>query len=56
MNVYLLIDKEKNVVAVYSSKDLAVKMKKPIETKFNVELMIDERTVDLDLSKIGLFR
>lgn len=54
--VYLLIDKDNNVIALYDESELATKMKKPIEEKLKVELTIQKRTVNLDISVIGVFK
>lgn len=54
--VFLLIDENKNVVALYDSADLAQKMQKPIEEKLNVKVTIEKRTVNLELSTIGVLK
>ena len=54
--VYLLLDENGRVVALYDDADLALKMKKPVEDKLNVVLSIEKRTVNLELSVIGVFK
>lgn len=54
--VYLLIDENKNVVALYDNLELATKLQKPIEDKLNVKLTIEKRTVNLELSVVGVFK
>jgi hypothetical protein len=55
-DVYLLLDESREVVALYDNKDLAEKMKKPIEQKFNKKLTIEKRTLNLDIKTIGVFK
>jgi len=55
-SVYLLIDTEKNVVAVYDDENLAKKMKKPLEEKFKKELTVDKRSLNQDVSLVGVFK
>lgn len=54
--VWLMIDKDKNVVAIYDSEELASKMKSPIEKKLNLELTVEERSVNIDIKMVGLVR
>lgn len=52
--LFLLIDEEKNVIAIYENKDLAERLKEPIERKLNVELTVQERTLNPDLKVVGI--
>lgn len=54
--VYLLIDADKNVIAVYDDQTLAEKLKKPIEEKLQVQLTIDKRSVNLDIKTVGVLK
>ena len=54
--VYILLDSEKNIIAVYDDKNLVENMKKPIEEKLNTTLTIEERSVNLDLALLGIFK
>lgn len=54
--VYLMVDKDKNIVAIYTDQIIAKKMKKPIEEKLNLELTLEERSVNLDLKMVGLVK
>lgn len=54
--VYLMIDENKNVVALYSDETIASKMKLPIEEKLKVKLTIEKRSINLDLKVIGIFK
>jgi len=55
-HVYLVTDKDKNVIAIYTTVILANKMKPALEKQLNVELKIEERSVNQDLKMIGLFK
>ena len=55
-DVYLLLDETGRVIALYDDADIALKMKKPIEDKLQVILSIEKRTVNLELSVIGVFK
>jgi len=48
-SVYLLVDKDKNVIAIYDDQTLAETMKKPIEQQLNVELKIEKRSINQDI-------
>jgi hypothetical protein len=54
--VFLMIDANKNVVAIYSSKELAEKMKTHIEKQLNVALTVEERSVDIDIKMVGIVK
>ena len=55
-HVYLLIDEQNNVVAIYSEQELAEKLKKPVEQKLNVKLRIEKRSVNLDIKTVGVLK
>jgi hypothetical protein len=55
-HVYLLINPEKDVVAIYDNEEMALKLKSHIETKLNTKLTIEKRSVNLDLGVIGVFK
>lgn len=52
--IYLLIDDENKVLAVYDNKDLAERLKPAIETRLNVELIMEERVLNPELKLIGV--
>lgn len=55
-SVYLMIDTEKNVVAVYDDETLAQKMKASVEEKLKTKVTIEKRSVNLDIKTIGVFK
>lgn len=55
-HVFLLIDEQNNVVAIYSQQELAEKLKKPIEEKLKVQLRIEKRSVNLDIKTVGVLK
>lgn len=54
--VYLLVDEDKNVVTIYDDATLAEKMLGPIEEKLKTKLVVEKRTVNLDMSLIGVYQ
>lgn len=54
--VFLMLDANNNVVAIYTDKILAAKMKKSIEEKLKLELTVEERTVNLDIKMVGVLK
>ena len=53
--VYLLVDEEKEVVAVYDRLDLAQKMQEPISKKLMIgKLTIEKKRVNPDFAYIEL--
>lgn len=54
--VYLMIDTDKNVVAVYDDETLATKMKTSVEEKLKTKVTIEKRSVNLDIKTIGVFK
>lgn len=52
--LFLLIDDESKVIAIYDTKDLAERLKPAIEKRLNVELTIEERTLNPELKLIGV--
>lgn len=56
MKVYLLIDLNKNVVAIYDDETLAEKMKTSVEEKLNTKVTIEKRSVNIDIKAIGVFK
>lgn len=54
--VYLLINPEKDVVAIYDSEELAKKVLPHLETKMKTKLTLEKRSVNLDLNTVGVFK
>jgi len=54
MKVYILINSESDIVAVYNDKDLAAKMQPVIEEKIKDTLVIQVFKVNQDIKLIGL--
>lgn len=54
--VYLLIDQDKNVLAIYDSENLANILKEPLEKKFNVTLTLERRSMNLSIDNVGIFK
>jgi hypothetical protein len=54
MKVYILLDSESNVVAVYDDKDLAAKMLPVIEEKINDKIVLQVFKMNQDIKLIGL--
>lgn len=54
--VYLIVNNEKNVVAVYDDETLAKTMKVPLEEKFETQLVIEKRSVNQDIKMIGVVK
>lgn len=55
-SVFLLIDEEKNVVAIYDNEEFALKLKVPIEEKLSKKIHIEKRTVNQDIKVVGVFK
>lgn len=53
--VYILIDEDKNIVAVYENKDVAAVLKPALEEKICKKIEIKKRTLNPEISTIGLF-
>jgi hypothetical protein len=54
MKVYILLDSESNVIAVYDNKDIAAKMLPVIEAKINDKLVLQIFKMNQDIKLIGL--
>lgn len=51
--IWLLLDKDSKVIAVYSDADLAANMKPHVEKKLNLTLTIERRSVNQDIKRVG---
>lgn len=51
--VYVLVDTENNIEAIYDRSDLAEKLKKPIEDKLGKTLSIEKHRINSDIASIG---
>jgi len=54
--IFLLIDSDKNVVAIYDDEAVAIKMREPLESKLNLKLVVEKRSVNQDIKMIGLVK
>lgn len=54
--VFLLIDTDKNVVAIYDDETLANTMAGPVEEKLGIKVTVEKRSVNLDIKTIGVFK
>ena len=54
--IFLLIDSDKNVVAIYDDEAVAIKMREPLEAKLNLKLVVEKRSVNQDIKMIGLVK
>lgn len=54
--VYLILDPEGKVLAVYDDKILAEKMVDAVGAKLKCEAKVEERSVNLPIDVIGLFK
>lgn len=52
--VFLLIDDDKNVVAIYEAIEVAKAIKSEVEKKVKSNLRIEERTLNPDIYVIGV--
>lgn len=52
--LFLLIDDEGKVLAIYDNKDLAERLKPAIESRLNVELTLEERILNPELKMVGV--
>lgn len=53
--IWTIVDKDtKKVLALYSIKEVAEKMKAPVAQKFNTEVDVEKRTLDLELNLLGV--
>ena len=51
--VWLLLNKDGHVVALYDDVHLATQMKKPVEEKLKLELTLEKRSVNQDIKRVG---
>lgn len=55
-SVYLMVDAEKNVIAIYDDADLAIKMHKSVEDKLQIKVTIEKRSVNIDIKMVGVIK